>query len=76
MRLRLRQLLPVLLVFVAGQPSRGDGVVPELRVGLAVHQERVRFSGSAGLTISGPYSHGPVGSVPAGQMWEARCFGT
>jgi len=72
MNLRFRQFLPVLLVFVAGQPSRGDGVVPELRVGLAVHQERVRFSGSAGLTISGPHSHGPVGSVPAGQVWEAR----
>ncbi len=72
MRLRLRQLLPVLLVFVAGQPSRGDGVVPELRVGLALHRDVVRFSGPSGLTISGPFSHGPVGSVPAGQVWEAR----
>jgi len=69
---RLRWVLPVLLVFVSGQPSRCDGVVPELRVGLALHRDVVRFSGSAGLTISGPYSHGPVGSVPAGQVWEAR----
>jgi len=72
---RVKHFLPILLVFVAGQPSRCDSPVPDLRVGLAVHRESVRFSGSAGLTISGPSSHGPFGSVPAGEVWEARVSG-
>jgi len=73
MRLRLRQFLPVLLMFVAGQPSRGDGVVPELRVGLALHRDVVRFSGSQGLSIHGGASeNAPPYHVPAGETWEAR----
>lgn len=77
MRLRFARLLPLaLIVFVGGHPSRCDGRVPPLRVGLLLHRERVQFSGRAGLRVhTGRSRRTPAYQVPLGETWEARAAG-
>ncbi len=74
MHLRFVRLLPlVLITFVAGHPTRCEGRVPPLRVGLLVHRERVAFSGGAGLKVyAGRGRRLPPLSAPAGETWQAR----
>jgi SpoIID/LytB domain protein len=68
----LKRVLPLFLVFVAGQPVRCEGVAPRLRVGLLVHQASVSFSGVNGVTVRSVWDENVTCDAAAGEVWEAR----
>jgi SpoIID/LytB domain protein len=68
---RLKWIPLVLLAFVAGQPVRCEGAAPRLRVGLALHQGKVSFSGPAGVTVRAASEDQVACEVAAGELWEA-----
>ena len=75
MGFRLRGLLLVGLAFVSGQPARGEGVVPQLRVGLLRQREPIVFSGPAGVTVRGAGDEDVIAWVPPGQAWQVAAAG-
>lgn len=75
MGFRLRWLLLVGLAFVSGQPARGEGVVPQLRVGILRQREPIVFSGPAGVTVQGSSEEDVIAWVPPGQAWQVAASG-
>lgn len=72
---RLKWILLVLLVFVAGQPERAEGVLPKVRIGLLQHCERVSFSGREGVTVQSLRGSRVLVWPEPGERWEARASG-
>lgn len=75
MRSRLKWMLLGLLVFVAGQPERCEGVLPRLRVGLLQHRSEVLFSGAAGVTVQQLAGDDVVTWAPPDEAWRAVAAG-
>jgi len=75
MGFRLRWLFLVVLAFVSGQPARGEGVVPKLRVGLLQQHEPIVFSGPAGVTVRGASDEDVIAWVPPGEAWQVAARG-
>ena len=72
---RLKWLLLVLLVFVAGQTERAEGVLPKVRIGLLQHCEKVYFSGREGVSVLSLRGSRVLAQAAPGQKWQARASG-
>lgn len=70
---RAKLLLPVLLIFLAGQPLRGEGVAPRVRVGLVQGVASIEISAPQGATVD-PLGDTPI-SLPPGETWRAVAAG-
>ncbi len=77
MHFRVKWVLPVLLVFVAGQPERCAGDPPSIRIGLIQGTSSVTFSARGGPVTILDFAGGPpVAELPQGESWQAALTGT
>jgi len=67
----LKWLLPILLIFLAGQPLRGAALPPQVRVGLLSHAAGVPFALPRGGTVTALSGEGQPLALPAGETWKA-----
>jgi stage II sporulation protein D len=71
MLLRAKLLLPALLIFLAGQPLRGEGVPPRVRVGLVRGVASLEVSAADGATVLFPPGGSPL-NLPPGEVCRAQ----
>ncbi len=67
MRLDLRWLLPLLLIFLANPPVFGQGAPPVVRVGILLHAPQVPFAVSQGGALCAISSSGQPVALAAGR---------
>ncbi len=70
MSLRLKWILPVLLVFVAGQPRCCAGEPPDIRVGLVEGAQRVGLRAPRGAVSIVDLKGAPLAELPEGEAWQ------
>ena len=68
---RLKLILPVLLIFVAGQPLRGEGETPRVRIGLVRGVASVGVSAAQGATVMFSPGGSPL-NLPPEEVCQAQ----
>lgn len=72
MGFRPKWVLLALLAFVAGPPTRCQGQLPKVRIGLLQDRETVSFSGAAGVTVQNLSGARVTTWAPPKAVWTLR----